>query len=378
MRNKQRKTAILFFLVFLFSFFSPFSFHSLVSKKPPGSNLGVFSIFQGMDSSLQAQNKSRYLPHGLNKGYELFVNDFGAPLHLEPSKSSRVLKFLPYGSSVDYDSHFLHSPNKHWLPVIEKSGLSGYVMRSQILEFPKKKKFSFIAKDIDSKIAVSKKYPEKVNLYELTDYLFAIVKEGEFTGNEYLFLKGRGGEALALAILQNHEKGIDDTFLARYERYLTRGGGVVTVMGKDDLSRNQNSIRLDENYFWKQASLNQKSPYGDYAGVLAVRYTPVPDCEGEPGCFLDYINYTYLKYLGMFPRGKKRNLFTKRLLEETREFTKDPEHIRCFPPLPRSAWVSLERAEFRIQYLSGKNYQKMKGYLNRLREECYPSLESTD
>lgn len=296
---------------------------------------------------------------------EIFVNDFSVPLHIQPSKDSEILRFLPYGSDVSFDKEFMLDPNQYWLPIQDKRGNFGYVMRAQILIFPAKKKFSVISQDLRSKLDEKKISGRSINYFQLTDYLFDVVKRGEFTGNEYLFLKIQSGEALALAIETTPEEELDEEFLDRYQNFLTRSGS-------------KNRLRFDENFFWKYASLNQSNPWGGTAGDMAIRFTPYPDCKGEPRCFLDYWNYTYLKYLGMFPNGKNRNLYINKLLKETQDFLKDPDEIHCYPPLPKSAWVSLERTRFRIQYLPRKSYKKMSEYLNRLERECFPKIQDKD
>jgi hypothetical protein len=323
--------------------------------------LSILTIFILVSASIYSQHKSTKQPSALPKNYEIFINDFAVPLHLAPSKKSEVIRTIGYGANIKYDPEFLVDPNPHWLPIVDEKGMSGFVMRAQILEFPSNKRFAFISKDINQKILTLRKNPNLVNSYELVEYLFQVVTEGDFTGNEYLFLKTKGGEALALMIQTTPEKSIDPIFFRKYEKYLTRGS--------------DKKIRMDENYFWKYSSLNSDTFYGDVSAQLAVEFTPVPHCKGEPGCFLDYINFSYLKYLGNFPSGKKSNQYTNDLIKLTSDFMKDKDDIRCFPPLPKYNWTSLERTKFRIQYLKPQAQKKMSMYIEKLEKECFPSYK---
>lgn len=300
-------------------------------------------------------------------GTDLFLNDFSVSLFLKPNQGSEVLKILPYGSPIQYDRDFLVEETKDWVPVIHESGISGYILRSQLLTFPKKSKFKILKQDLEHKIQVSKQSPHLVDFDEIVDFLFDTIKEGEYTGDEYLYLKIQAGVVLGLTIpAMRLESPLDwevknSFFLSRYQEYLTES--------------EHTGVRLDENYFWKYAALQHNNKWGDYAGQQAVKFSPNLDCRSDPVCFINTHNYGRLKYIGLFPKGNKKRVFSQEVLESTTNFLKDIAHVRCYPPLPPYAFASLNRFKYRIQFMPSDIYTKMQPNIQKLEKECFPVLK---
>jgi len=283
------------------------------------------------------------------------VNDFSVPLYVSPSKESFVLRHFAYGTIIDCNSEFFRDRDRNWLPVEDSEFLSGYVMRSQIREYFREKRFQVVSEDVESKLNQLKKAPNSIHFQELIDFLSRIEREGRFQGEEYIFFRLKAGEALGLFVAHLPEDALESEFLKRYQIYLV----------KDP------KLRLDEEYFWSIASENHS--LSEKAASLAVQYSPRPVCRKDPFCILDWLNRTYLRYLMLFPYGNSSEKFAEIFVRELESALSVKEQIQCFPPFLQENQRTYERTSFRIQLLRKDYRRKAEKLLQNLREECLPS-----
>lgn len=295
-------------------------------------------------------------------GTEVFLHDFSVSLYLNPDKNSEVLKILPYGYPIREDVVPLVDGNSTWIPIVDREGVAGYVFRSQVTVLPVRNRYKFVSRDIENKMSLHKTAPHRVDLWELAGFLLYTVQEGTYSGDDFLSLKIRGGEILAMALREQKE------FRALPERYA------------EFLVADAGGFRVSEDFFWFYAKQYPKSRWGEYSASQAVRFTPRPECKGDPACFLRLANRTYLEYLALYPRGKNAGRFTKEWVEALEYLTRDREHIACFPPLPVGDYKTLKETKDRVSVLSNQNHLRSRAQkaLVRLESECFPRYPYTE
>ncbi|WCL50225.1 SH3 domain-containing protein [Leptospira sp. GIMC2001] len=323
--------------------------------------------------------------------YQVHIRSYSVPLYLSPDKKSEVIAVLPYGHSVNWDGEYLLDPSKQWIPVKEKNGLAGFLMRSQTIVYKRQKRFEVLSKEVDRQIQFISSLKKEADVtnsrllesaIQLTDFLFDSVSEANYSGDQFLYLKARAGESLAITAIHINERDHVD-FISRYNNFMTK------------VADSESSIvRLDQNYFWKYASLYQNLKSGQLSAELAIEYTPDPNCDKEPSCYLEYLTDTYLRYLLIYPFGRKSKSYQTLVTKLLNDYTRDFDQVRCFPPSPPSMYKKIEDFKNRMKKIldtystkdqitdqssrSFKNkypwYVNWKLSIQKIEKECFPRI----
>lgn len=231
-----------------------------------------------------------------------FVNGSTALLYLYPNKKSEIISSVPYGEILTLDSTAISNVSKNWIPLATNSKLSGFILKGEVIPLEKKKKFLIIKKDIYQKFSDPRNRLDIALWKQITNFLFSSAEEGSFTGEEYVFFRIFSGESLSNALFAIQSDGSSNweikhqDFVSRYKQYLTKDS-------------DSSLMRLDENFFWKYASLNGNSRYAEIAADLALKNSPIVDCKGEPICYLIDLNNTKVRFLRIFPNSKNQKKY---------------------------------------------------------------------
>jgi hypothetical protein len=243
-----------------------------------------------------------------------FVNGSTALLYLYPNKKSEIISSVPYGEILTIDSTAISDVSKNWIPLVTNSKLSGFVLRGEVIPIDQKKRFSIIKKDIQEKFTDPRNRKDIVLWKQITNFLFTSSENGNFTGEEYVFFRVFSGESLSNALFAIQSDGLTNweikhqDFVAKYKQYLTKDSDT-------------SYMRLDENFFWKYASLNENSRYAEIAANLALKNSPKIDCKGEPICYLIDLNNTKVRYLRFFSKSKNLKKMSNQIILALEEFT---------------------------------------------------------
>lgn len=305
-----------------------------------------------------------------------FVNGFEAKLYLYPDKSSEILQDLPYGTLLETapPSILLDDPN--WISVQTDTKLSGFLLSGEVIKFPSKFNFNNVSNDVINKFTLIHLKNDVNAWQQITNFLFQVSENGDYTGEQYVFFRVFSGEALANAIeamqiiesnsLSDNSISVNpikqfegNDFLNRYKNYLTK-----------DSTTNQ--IRLDENFFWKYASLNSNSKYAEIAGRFAMQQTALKDCKGEPICFLLSLNNREFRYLRFFPETKERKKLSRSITNQLEKFTKERELIACFLPQQDYNYQIFKQLKYNRYYVHNSELKDYDTYLSIITEECFP------
>lgn len=307
-----------------------------------------------------------------------FVNGFDAKLYLYSDKNSEVLTELPYGSILELNSEVEPTNKLNWFSVHTSSKLSGFILSGEVLKTTKKNLFKTISSDVLKKFSLINLKNDISAWQQITNFLFQSAESGDFTGEQYVFFRVFSGEALANAVdamqvfetstsidnldSNNFNKQIDSNdFLKSYKIYLTK-------------DTNTNQVRLDENFFWKYASLNSNSKYAEIAGRLAMDQIAEKDCNREPICFLLSLNNREFRYLRFFPNSKSKKKLSESINSKLKKFTKEKEQIRCFLPNKDYNYQIFNQLKFNRYYLYEREVKKFDKYYSIIQDECFPVI----
>ncbi len=292
----------------------------------------------------------------------IVIPEFGLKLHLFADRNSDVLRKLNFGERVRFDENSLEAPNPDWIPVILQDGLSGFVLRKYLIFVPKNKFLQTLVFESEKKLN-SKSFDYKQKM-DITDVLFSSSATGEFTGDDFIYLRAKAGFALKKTLEQINELSLkpDDNeellgFLKRHQTKLLFDYG----SGK---------YYMDSNYFWKLIESYPKTKYSDYAGYLAIESLPIFECKSDLKCRLEELRKGKMRYIYLFPTGNYVKIYLKDILNALSSITKDQDSIACYPPVPDSI-----RSEINImfRYIGeyGSNERKaILPHLNILKSEC--------
>ncbi|MCG9875609.1 MAG: hypothetical protein MH321_12575 [Leptospiraceae bacterium] len=305
-----------------------------------------------------------------------FVNGFEAKLYLYPDKSSEILQDLPYGTFLESVSPSILLDDPNWISIQTSSKLSGFVLSGEVVKFPYKFIFKNVSNDVIDKFTLIHLKKDANAWQQITNFLFQASENGDYTGEQYVFFRVFSGEALANAIeamhivesnsLSDNSISVNPTkqiesndFLNKYKDYLTK-----------DSTTNQ--IRLDENFFWKYASLNSNSKYAEIAGRFAMQQTARKDCKGEPICFLLSLNNREFRYLRFFPESKERKKLSRAITNQLEKYTKERELIACFLPQQDYNYQIFKQLKYNRYYIHNSELMKYDKYISIITEECFP------
>ncbi|WP_246051833.1 SH3 domain-containing protein [Leptospira idonii] len=275
------------------------------------------------------------------------IHRFGVKLYLFPDRKSETLKILKFGEMVVYDSLSLEPPSSDWVPLKTEDKLVGYVLRSAVLRVPKTKYLSSIVFESEKLLHLAS--TDLKQRMEITDALFALTKEGDFTGDDFTLIRAKAGFALKRTVDWMNEKNVkpDDSpelldFLKKHQSKLL-------------FDYSSNKYYVDSNYFWKLIENHPRTKHSDYAGYLASEVLPNVDCKGELGCRLDKLRRSKMRYIYLFPNGNYVPVYFKEVVKELKDITKDPDAIACYQPVSAPIateiqWMNRYVVEYNLRY----------------------------
>lgn len=292
----------------------------------------------------------------------IVIPEFGLKLHLFADRSSDVLRKLNFGEKVRFDENSLEAPNPDWIPVVLQDGLSGFLLRKHLIFAPKNKFLQTLVFESEKKLnSKSVDYKQKM---EITDILFSYSVAGEFTGDDFIYLRAKAGFALKKTLEQINELNLkpDDneellSFLKRHQTKLLFDYG----SGK---------YYLDSNYFWKLIESYPKTKYSDYAGFLAIESLPVFECKSDLKCRLEELRKGKMRYIYLFPTGNYVKIYLKDILNTFNSITKDQESIACYPPVPDSIKSEINMMFRYVSEYGSNERKKILPHLQILKTEC--------
>jgi len=322
-----------------------------------------FSIFaepKALQPKIKQVPSNQVIQTDLNK--EIIINHFDVKLYLFPDRKSDVLKTLKYGERVFYDTQTLELPNDKWLPLKTSEGLTGHVVRDAVITVPKSKYLSAFIFETDKLLKLNSiSLKERM---EITESLFSLSTSGDFTGDEFTFIRTKAGFGLKRTLDYINDKKLKSDSSPELLDFLKRHQSKLLY----DYS--ENIYYVDPNYFWKLIETNPFTKHSDYAGYLASEVLPIPKCNQDLGCELETLRKSKMRYIYQFPNGNYVSIYFKSIVSTLKKITKDPDAIACYQPLPQLIRSEINTMSKYMQEYNVRYRKEIIPYITILQNEC--------
>lgn len=292
----------------------------------------------------------------------ILVPHFGIKLYLFPDTKSDVIKILKFGEKIVYDKETLEETSDKWIPVRTEEGLTGHVIREVVLSIPKHQCLNRLIFEADK--LLSKKSTSLYQRMEITDSLFQVATNGEYTGDEFVLSRTKAGYGLKRTLDSLNEKKIKPDTSAELLDFLKRHQSKLLYDYSDSV------YYVDPNYFWKLIEVSPNTKHADYAAYLAAEVLPAPDCKKDLACELETIRKSKMRYIYQFPNGNYVSIYFKDIIAKLKDITKDPDAIACYKPLPVAIQSEIGTMSRYIQEYSVRHRREIQPYIKILQDEC--------
>lgn len=292
----------------------------------------------------------------------IIVPVFGLKLHLFADQKSDILRSLKFGEQVRFDENSLEAPNPDWIPVILNDGLSGFLQRRYLLFVPKSKYLNTLVFESEKQInSKSITYLQKI---EITDMLFYLSQTGQFTGDDFIYLRAKAGYALKKTLDQINELKLKPDATEELLNFLKKH------QSKLLFDYGANRYYVDSNYYWKLIESYPKTKHSDYAGFLAIESLPMVECKDDLKCKLEEIRKGKMRYIYFFPTGNYVKMYTKDIVANLKNLTKDPDAIACYEPVLESIKAEITMMFRYVSEYGSRERKEIIPYLQILKNEC--------
>lgn len=288
-----------------------------------------------------------------------FGTEFDAKLKLFPNRNAENLKRILIFEKFNIVPCLTERPNADWVCVEDESGLRGFVY-SKVGLSVKKNDFKDLFHKMD--MSLGRNSIELSQKMELADSLTHLTKNGDFWGEDYLYVKAKAGEAVRNATMTwnvSRASTGDDwkEFLKRHESLLL-------------FDFDSNRFYLDSNYFWKLVDASPSSKFVDHIGHLATQSEPPCSNKDDFLCALTKLRKGPMKFLYFFSNSRYSKEYfqiSKKVLEEWAE---DFESLPCYAPIDPSIAEEIERIDRYLDGTNGNWKSKLIPYFSIIKKEC--------
>lgn len=356
----------------------------------------VFFLIHGGSFKAQMDNQetiseiSPFAISSLQKSIAL-VMDEELDLYLEPNKSSRKLKSFSFGERLLIDREPKIDANKNWVPLVDKSGLAGYAMRSQIRIYEVSRENSVLRKVV---LSEWEKLEKRANTQSARSYPSPY--NSQYWLSRLTLLDDLSGSEIALGSDTYFYRRYFLKFLNAWSREPNFHTSVKNVkifpqgwneyLVQEENSGNSSRLRVNPQLFWELSKRAKGTGEEMHLAREFYQSAESVDCKEVFQCELSVFESGVLPFLLEYPNSPDSQRIVQKYEKIWKGSLAEPESLVCYPRgvvADYTLWnrikISLQSFETKISktnHISKKSTIRLKDVLKKVGSVCYPGFET--